>query len=286
MAINRKGNIIMAITKEQKLQRKSFIGSSDIAALFTDNEGKSLDPFRNAVDVWASKVYDKEEDANDETEAMDRGNRYEPVLIEFARQKLGCTIITNPRYMRFVCEEHPIFGCALDGLKVTEYENMQEFNDNYKADNEIVEAKTTGLTDKWGEPGTDEVPHHVNLQVQHQMLCTGYKKAYIAVLLGKWGLTEEMYIVERNEAIINAIIKRGEQFWNDHVITKTPPAETGLGRIDSFKFIKRVPGKYASINTKFVYDWERRQIERKIAENKEETALIELLSQLGYADGV
>ncbi len=70
------------------------------------------------------------------------------------------------------------------------------------------------------------------------MLCTGWERAYIAVLLGKWGLTEEMYVVERNEQIINAIIERGEQFWNDNVLLKIAPEDSEPGNIELFKRIK------------------------------------------------
>ncbi|HDY87804.1 MAG TPA: hypothetical protein ENH82_06755 [bacterium] len=267
----------MAITNKQKEERKRFLGSSDISALFTDDEGKSLDPFKTAVDVWASKVYDKEEKGNGDTKPKSRGRRYESALIEFAKEELGGIIVTHPDEVRFICEEHPIFACNLDGILV---------HNSNGDDNEIVEAKTTGLTGEWGEPGTDDVPFRVNLQVHQQMLCTGWNIAHIAVLLGRWGLTEEMYVIERNEDIINAIIERGEQFWNDYVLTKKPPADSELGRIDSFKYIKRVPEKYADMDMKLIIDWELNKQERLDAEKREKAAFVELLTQLGDAEGV
>jgi len=263
----------MAITETQRLERKRFLGSSDIAALFTDEEGKSLDPFKTAVDVWASKVFEFE--GRDETAPMSRGRRYEAALIEFAERELGRFAVTNPDKLRFVCEEHPVFACNLDAY-IT-------FDDG--RDPEIIEAKTTGLTHEWGEPGTDDVPLRVILQVHQQMLCTGWKRAHVAVLLGKWGLAEEMYVVERNEKIIEAIVRRGEQFWNDYVLTKTPPPETEPGDIQVFKRIRRVPAKYAEIDPALVTVWEEARKARLEAEKREKAALAELLKHLGDAEG-
>lgn len=265
----------MAITNEQRLQRKKFLGSSDIAALFTDKEGKSLDPFNTSVDLWASKVFELKE--MKKSPAMDRGNRYESALIAFAESELGCGILTASEHMGFICKDHPIFACNLDGHTV---------DIRGDAFSEIVEAKTTGLTGEWGEPGTDDVPFRVNLQCQQQMLCTGWKKAHIAVLLGKWGLTEEMYVVDRNEDIINAIIERGEQFWKDHVLTKIPPEDGQVGDVEIFKRIIRQPNKFADVSTDLILDWSELRRARLDAEKAEKAKFAEILVKLGDAEGV
>lgn len=264
----------MAITEEQREERKKFLGSSDMAALFTDEQGKSLDPFKTAVDVWALKTFEQES-GDKQSKSMSIGHRYESALIAFAEQELGCLIITNPDKLRFICKEHPIFACNLDGF-------TEDHWNGYPA---IVEVKTTGLTGEWGEPGTDSVPFRVIIQTHQQMLCTGWKKAHIAVLLGKWGLTEEMYVVERDEKIINAIIERGEQFWNDHVLTKIPPSETEVGNINIFKRIVRQPATYADMDPKIIIDWELKKQDRLFAEKEEKKAFSTLLAHLGDTDG-
>jgi len=266
------------ITEQQRQERRKYLGSSDIASLFVDEEGKSLNPFATSADVWASKVFELEPEK--ESVAMARGNRYEAALIEFASQELGVYIETDPEKLRFIDTEHldlngiPIFECNLDG-----------YTDILKGIPEIVEAKTTGLTGEWGEPGTDDVPLRVNLQVQHQMLCTGFSKAHIVVLLGKWGLTEEMYLVERNEDIIQAIITRGTQFWNDYVLTKTPPPETEAGHVETFKRIVRVPEKFAEVDSGIVFKWETWRQARLDAEKQEKEAFAKLLTFMGDAEG-
>lgn len=50
----------------------------------------------------------------------------------------------------------------------------------------LHEGKTTtayGFGDKWGEPGTDKIPVEYQIQVQHQMLCTGADTCIVSVLV-------------------------------------------------------------------------------------------------------
>jgi len=260
----------MAITEKQRIERQKFLGSSDVSALFTDEDGKSLDPFKNQVDVWNSKVHEFEQVKS--TASASIGHRYESALIEFAEGELGCKIETDPEKMRFICKDHPIFACNLDGFTLREPK-------------ENVEAKTTGLTGEWGEPGTDAVPFRVILQVHQQMLCTGMKTTHIAVLLGKWGLKEEMYIVHRNDELINAIVQRGEQFWNDYVLTKKPPPSTEPGNLKLFKKIVRIPSKLAEIDFGTILVWNDLKTARLDAEKKEKEAFSKLLLELGDAEG-
>ena len=258
------------LTDEQRKERKNFLGSSDISCLFVDDNSKSLNPFMTSMDLYNSKVFDLED--MPETKAMSRGNRYESALIEYAKQELNKTIETDPYLVRFICKEHPVFACNLDGYTIAN-------------PCEIVEAKTTGLSGEWGEPGTDDVPSRVILQVQHQMLCTGWEKAHIVVLIGKFPLTEEMYSVERNESIISSIIERGEQFWQDHVLKKIPPEETESGNIQIFKRIVRVPNKYAEVDPNIIKAWDNAREERLLAQKEEKAALTVLLNKLGDAEG-
>ena len=270
----------MTITPEQLIARKKHLGSSDIAALFTDIEGKSLDPFKTEMDVWISKTFDLDEQK--ETKAMDRGNRYESALIEFAKQELGCAINTNPAMMNKPCEDHPIFNANLDGITLPLYP------DNMKGP-AVVEAKTSGMAGEWGIPGTDAVPFRVLLQVQHQMLCSGYERAYIAVLLGKWGLAEEMYVVDRSPEIIygqGGIVDRGTQFWNDHVLTKTPPTDSEPGNIEMLKRIRRVPSKYAEVDEQVVLRWDELKQARLEANKAYKEQFAHLLSKVGDAEGI
>lgn len=257
------------ITETQRQQRRRFIGSSDIAALFTGLDGKSLDLFKTAADVWATKVFDFEDPTV--TDSQKTGIRWEPYIIGWAAEQLGVKVETDPDKLRFICRDHPIFASNLDGIAVINGESV------------IIEAKKTRLAGEWGEPGTDQIPFRVILQVHVQMLCTGWKCTYVAAMIQG---EETLYELHRDERIIEAIIKRGEDFWNNNVLTKTPPLDCEPADIDILKRVRRVPEKYADIDTELVTAWETAKANRLEAEKREDAAFATLLTYIGDAEGV
>ena len=87
----------------------------------------------------------------------------------------------------------------------------------------IFEAKTASIfkSDQWDD---DNIPQEYMLQIQHYMAVTGYNKTYIAVLIG--GNQFKYKVVERDDELINMLIKLEEDFW-EHVVTNTPPPMDG-----------------------------------------------------------
>lgn len=88
----------------------------------------------------------------------------------------------------------------------------------------ILEVKTASqyVADEWkGE----DVPDPYYVQVQHYLGITGYKYAYIAVLIG--GNQFRMYYIERDDEFITTLIGLEVDFWNNHVIPQTPPEVDG-----------------------------------------------------------
>ena len=87
----------------------------------------------------------------------------------------------------------------------------------------IFEAKTASVfkSDQWKD---DNIPQEYMLQIQHYMAVTGYNKTYIAVLIG--GNQFKYKVVERDDELINMLIKLEEDFW-EHVVTNTPPPMDG-----------------------------------------------------------
>lgn len=270
------------ITEQQRKARRMHLGSSDIPALFKDELGKSLDPektpetvYGSLAALWGEKVFEIEPEEIPVSDPRSRGNRYEAALIEFAAGELGCEIDTDPERMHFVCKAHPIFACNLDGIAVL------------GGVPHIIEAKMYSNPWEWGEKNTDGVPLRVNLQVQQQMLCTGFTIAYVVALLSRFGRhSEELFVVERNEKIIKAIINRGEQFWTDYVMARTPPPASEPGDIDVFKRVIRRPQSYAEGDlAPLIEQWDALRSARLQAEKDEKTAFAELLKNIGDAEG-
>lgn len=67
---------------------------------------------------------------------------------------------------------HAYISCHIDG--------------RYTEGGALHEGKTTtswNFDQLWGEPGTDRIPQSYQIQVQHQMLCTGAESAIVSVLV-------------------------------------------------------------------------------------------------------
>jgi len=264
------------ITEQQRLERKKHIGASDVGAIF----GLDPRPFKTAADVFASKVYEFEPGYEKKNVAAERGNRHEAACVGYVADTLKVGIQTDSDALRFVCKEHPIFASNLDGYTI----NPFIFDGVATHDQVIVEAKTTGMADEYGEPGTPDVPYRVLLQVYTQMLCTGWDKAIVVCLMGKHGLSEELYYIERNQKIIDIIVDKCTQFWNGHVLTGIPPKDSIPANLELFKHIVREPESVAVISGEVLYEWTRAKHARLDAEKVEKSARAEVFRDLGDAE--
>ncbi len=147
----------------------------------------------------------------------------------------------------------------------------------------IFEAKTASAY-KAGE-WDDAIPDEYQLQIQHYMAVTGYKAAYIAVLIG--GNTFRWKLVERDEELISMIIELEADFWH-HVEDGTPPAMDGSAASAKFlseRFPDSVPKSQITLPNTAIdliqqYDTACEQLEA-ITEQKQkaENKLKELLGE-------
>jgi putative phage-type endonuclease len=93
------------------------------------------------------------------------------------------------------------------------------------APREIVEAKTAWRTDGWGDDGSDEVPVHYWIQVQHQMAVVGADVVHVAVLFGHRDF--RVYHILRDDDFIDKLTAAEDEFWNGHVVPRVPPEIDG-----------------------------------------------------------
>lgn len=88
-----------------------------------------------------------------------------------------------------------------------------------------LECKTTSsLNIKKFKNG--EYPANYYVQCMHYMAVTGAKKWYLAVLVFGQGFC--VYEIERDEEEIKALLEAEKDFWNNYVVTNTPPAVDGF----------------------------------------------------------
>lgn len=139
-----------AIRGEWLKARHAFYNASDSGVLY------SVHPFRNLADVAVEKLSPEPPD-NEPTEAMDRGVRLEPVLLEWFGDRHGCTV-TTPEVL-YVQDR---LMATLDG-------------EIAGAGDEWLEAKTTSYY--WPEP-----PEHVYWQVVGQAAASGRRRCHVVWL--------------------------------------------------------------------------------------------------------
>lgn len=244
------------LTPEQSIARRKYIGSSDAPALM------GVDPYRSASDVYLEKTGIAEGFAGNEH--TERGNLLEPVVLTWAARQLSGFIERDVMFSGgHLCVN-------LDAHCPNEFS---------------VEAKTATNADEWGEQGTDQVPERVIIQCHHGFAITGYRLAYVPVLLPVFGRFEfRMYRVERDDALASAVAEHGERFWREHVQARVPPADFRPS-LEVLRRVRRVPEKVVPIPGEFVDKFVAARAARYQAEDAEDAARRDLLAVLDDAEG-
>lgn len=189
--------------------RKMGIGGSDASIVCGVNR------YRSPVELWMNKTGQlPDEEAG---EAAYWGTQLELLVREEFSKRTGVKVRIVKQM--FQSDEHPFMLANLDG--VCEHPDLGPC---------IFEAKTASAY-KSGEWEAGEIPDAYLLQVQHYMAVTGYRGAYVAVLIG--GNTFQWKFIQRDEELIALLIELETDFWN-HVQSGTPPPLDGTDASAAF----------------------------------------------------
>jgi hypothetical protein len=119
------------------------------------------------------------------------GSAFEDAVIELAEREQGKKIKYREEFFaNNFFGEFPVMGnyglacpqddyplsCHVDGI----------YSGGPAGPDTLHEGKTTSsftFREKWGEPRTEKVPREYQVQVQHQMICTGAEKVIVSVLV-------------------------------------------------------------------------------------------------------
>jgi len=194
--------------------RRKGIGGSDASVICGINQYKS------PIELWAEKTGQLPH--QEAGEAAYWGTRLENLVCEEFTLRTGIEVIPSNQILQ--SEEYPFMLANLDG----------ECNHPIYGTC-VFEAKTASayLLGDW----EDSIPDAYMLQVQHYCAVTGYKGAYVAVLIG--GNTFKWKFIERDEEIISMLIQLESEFWQ-HVQDGTPPPLDGSVACATF-ISKRFP---------------------------------------------
>ncbi|WP_342320559.1 lambda-exonuclease family protein [Burkholderia pseudomallei] len=191
--------------------RRTGIGGSDAAAAV------GLNPYMSALELWLDKTGRAEglprPDLADTTSPTYWGTLLEPIVAAVYTQQTGNRVRKVNAVLR-----HPSIPFMLANIdrEIVGARDVQ-----------ILECKTAG--EFGARLWRDGVPEYVQVQVQHQLAVTGKSAAHVAVLL--CGQALEVFLIERDDALIGRLVELEARFWQ-FVQSDTPPPSDGSESAD------------------------------------------------------
>ena len=184
--------------------RAQDLTSTDVAALF------GLSPYKTAFELWHEKRSGEVVRIKD-NDRMRWGRRLESVVAEGIAEEKGWVALPFKDYGRL---PELRLGASFD-YRV----------DGSGPNDAILEIKTVdslAFRNGWTiEDDYVEAPPHIELQVQHQMLVSGLRRAFIGVLIG--GNRIEILERQADPQVHAGILAKAREFWAS-IEAGTPPA--------------------------------------------------------------
>lgn len=185
--------------------RKRDITSTESSALF------GASPYVTRFDLYHRKrSYETPEFVVNDR--MKWGNYLEAAIAQGIATERGWDIRPMKEYMRLPDER---IGASFDFMILN--------HPGGPAHLEIKNVDYMAFKDGWiVEDGETQAPVHIEFQVQHQMLVSGFPRSFIGALVG--GNNAVVIERERDEGVIKSIRKKISEFWRDVEAGKEPPA--------------------------------------------------------------
>ena len=181
--------------------REKRIGGSDVGAILGVNKYKSI------IDVYIDKTEGSNFEGN---EATFWGHMHESTIMKVFAQK----------HREFNVYQAPY--SVVDDFLIANLDGV--LKDRNTGDYGVLEIKTTNAFNYKDWDG-DIVPQYYYAQVQYYLMLTGYKFAYIAVLIG--GNKYKDFKIERSEEDIALIRSKATEFYKENILKQIPPMPDG-----------------------------------------------------------
>jgi putative phage-type endonuclease len=208
--------------------RQQGIGGSDAGAILGINNYKS------PLDVYIDKTHEVVKN-DEQSEAAYWGTILEPNVARRFSEKTGKRVRRRNAILQSI--EHPFMTANLDREIVGE-----------KA---LLECKTANifLSSSWD---SEEIPASYLAQVMHYLAVTGDEKAYIAVLIG--GQKFIYKEIARDDELINLIVAKEKDFWENNVLKRVPPKLDGSDAAERYlkeRFKDSTPGTVVNLKSEY-----------------------------------
>lgn len=210
--------------------RSTCIGGSDIAALFKDPMGRSMNPWKSAYKLWAEKT-GHDVVSEEESEAMYWGRVFEAPIADWYAMTTGRKLEYDGPYTIHRSKKHPHRGVSIDrrivacdnrgpgilSVKNVGFHRRSDW-DAAGLDEDTIEAIMDGDLSGW------EPPDHQHMQLQYELGITGCTWGSFAVCIG--GQKGVWVDVERDDEFIQLAFDLVDEMW-DHIKKLTPPEVDG-----------------------------------------------------------
>lgn len=224
----------MALTIEQRKERRLGIGGSDIAAI-CGVAGAQITKWATPLDIYLEKL-STEEPYEEERPLIgfnprEWGDIMEPVIIKHFERAMNLSCATGLE--TFVHPEYPYMRANIDAKIIGE--------------DALLECKTASqfMANQWSNLGGDNIPELYLLQCAYYAEVVNVSKVYIGVTIG--GNDFRVYTYNRNSALGKLILSKVTNFWENHVLKQIPPQAINLE--DSVKLWKYTTGENAKVMT-------------------------------------
>jgi putative phage-type endonuclease len=254
--------------------RKLDVTSTESAALF------GMSPYTTHFELWHAKRSGLAREFKT-NERMKWGNRLEAAIAHGIAEEQGWEIKPLKEYMR---DPDARIGSSFDFV-IT---NL----DGGPVHLEIKNVDYLAFRDGWieHEDGSIEAPEHIEMQVQHQMAVSGFRRSFIGAFIGgNRGVVIER---ERDEQVIAAIKAKVADFWRT-VDAGEEPAAVMPGDADAVIRLNQYaqPGKILDATgdaniAALVLEYKRLAAAEKNATDDKEVIKAELLKAIGDAEKV
>lgn len=252
----------MSITAAQLEARRGWIGASDVPVIV------GVSPWKDPFTLWAEKT--GKVPVAEAGDAAKWGNLLEPVILDCAATALGKRVVKSTGTF-----SHP----DLAFVKA----NPDGFVEACRRGEPLVEGKSTSISDGWGEPGTDQVPASVVVQVTMQMRCTASAFAHVARLYHSFGHPDfAIYTVAFSKSLADELDDQCGRFWDHHVQKDIAPDVTAM----SLPTLGQMPraAKMVQVDPSIVKAFTDARAASKAAEEAADEAKAQLVSALGDGD--
>ena len=186
--------------------------STDVAALF------GLSPYKTHFELWHEKR-EGQRGAFEENDRMKWGRRLESVVAAGIIEDQDWCGREMKEYVRLPDAR---LGSSFDWRIHSNPDAPGVASDS--DDDAILEIKTVdflAFRDGWTiDEGFIEAPPHIEIQVQHQMLVSGLRRAYIGVMVGG----NRIEVIERlaDDQVHAGILARAAEFWQSIADGRAP----------------------------------------------------------------